>query len=335
MQWNAHKRVYDAVIAGACVLYLGVFVGVGLAMFPAPGEISPPILLIRAFGTLAIGLLHVILLIGPLARLSDQFAPLLYNRRHLGVTFFLAALAHGLLATLIYGGFGVRDPVSAVIAPGGGFASVSGFPFEFLGLLALLIAFAMAATSHDFWLANLGPRTWKTLHMLVYLAYALVVMHVVLGALQSERSRLAAGLLVGGVVVVSAMHVAAGVVQARRDRRDLRAASEWLDVAAFDDVPDQGACGVSTDAGEIAVFRDGDRLHAVGGTCVHQGGPLAEGRLIDGCVTCPWHGYQYRASDGCSPPPYSERIPTYQVRVRDGRVEVAPERASGSEQRDA
>ncbi|MEO0630492.1 MAG: hypothetical protein AAFY46_07155, partial [Planctomycetota bacterium] len=38
--------------------------------------------------------------------------------------------------------------------------------------------------------------------------------------------------------------------------------------------------------------------------------------------TCPWHGYQYRTGDGCSPPPYTERLATYDVRIRAGRVEV-------------
>ena len=54
------------------------------------------------------------------------------------------------------------------------------------GVLALLILFVMAATSHDFWLHNLSAPVWKRIHMLVYLAYALLVAHVVLGALQSD-----------------------------------------------------------------------------------------------------------------------------------------------------
>jgi hypothetical protein len=51
-----------------------------------------------------------------------------------------------------------------------------------------MILSLMAATSHDFWLRNLTPPVWKTLHMLVYVAYALLVAHVTLGLLQSETS---------------------------------------------------------------------------------------------------------------------------------------------------
>ena len=56
-----------------------------------------------------------------------------------------------------------------------------GFPFKVLGLGALLILFLLAATSHDFWLLFLTPPVWKALHMALYGAYGLVVMHVALG----------------------------------------------------------------------------------------------------------------------------------------------------------
>ena len=42
----------------------------------------------------------------------------------------------------------------------------------------------MAATSHDFWLHNLSPYVWKSLHMGVYVAYGLLVLHVLLGVVQ-------------------------------------------------------------------------------------------------------------------------------------------------------
>ncbi|MFG0259931.1 MAG: Rieske 2Fe-2S domain-containing protein [Phycisphaerales bacterium JB041] len=325
VQWNRHKKVYDSVLAGGIVAFLAIFMGSSVLFYPAPGEISVPVLLIRAFGSLAVLMLHVILCIGPLARLSDLFAPLLYNRRHLGVAFFFVAFGHALIAVLFYGGFGVRDPVSAVVAGYGGFGSISSFPFEFLGAAALCVFFAMAATSHDFWLANLGARTWKTLHMLVYVSYGLVVLHVVLGALQSERHPMLAAGLVGGVGLVSGLHVVAALVQARRDEQTIRAPTEgaWLDVCGVGEIED-GAAKIVRRTGEesIAVIRDGDSYCAMSNVCAHQGGPLGEGRIVDGCMTCPWHGYQYRPSDGRSPPPYTEKVATYNVRVVAGRVQV-------------
>ncbi len=74
----------------------------------------------------------------------------------------------------------------------------------------------------------------------------------------------------------------------------------------------------------IAVFRDGRQIGALTNVCAHQNGPIGEGRIINGCVTCPWHGYEYRLEDGCAPPPFTEKLATYRVRLRDGIVEVDP-----------
>ena len=63
---------------------------------------------------------------------------------------------------------------------------------------------------------------------------------------------------------------------------------------------------------------------AVATVCAHQNGPLAEGRVIDGCITCPWHGFQYRLADGCAPPPYTEKLATFRVRILAGRIWVDP-----------
>ena len=93
-----------------------------------------------------------------------------------------------------------------------------------------------------------------------------------------------------------------------------------------DEIPDQAARIVAATNGErIAVFRDGTQIGALTNLCAHQNGPLGEGRIIDGCVTCPWHGYQYRLEDGCAPPPFTDKLATYRVRLRDGLIEVDPQ----------
>jgi RecG-like helicase len=71
--------------------------------------------------------------------------------------------------------------------------------------------------------------------------------------------------------------------------------------------------------------RDGERVYGLSNRCRHQGGPLGEGRIVDGCVTCPWHGFQYRPQDGVSPPPYTERVATYRTQVVDGIVYLHPD----------
>src|SRR5215211_443804 len=90
--WNRQKKIYDIFIAVGCLLYLGIFISLNLIFYP---QVTAETLLIRSTSTLAVLLLHVILSIGPLTRLSKKFLPLLYNRRHLGVTMFTLALIHG------------------------------------------------------------------------------------------------------------------------------------------------------------------------------------------------------------------------------------------------
>lgn len=320
VQWSRHKRVYDAIAAGSIAAYLVNFLAVGVISSPAPHEISPPILLMRALGSGAFVLLSVILLIGPLARLAPRTLPLLYNRRHLGVMCFALALLHALVALGFYGGFGVVNPVAALLARP---AAPGEIPFEWFGAAALLWLFLMAATSHDFWLTALGPRLWKWLHMGVYLAYAALVAHVALGALQREPSGVypalvlaLAGLVAGAHLLAALRETARAVARARADKQG------WADVAAVEQIPMDRAAVVNARGESIAVFRHDAGISAVANRCAHQGGPLGEGQIIDGCITCPWHGWQYRPHDGCSPPPFDEKIPTYPVRILAGRVQV-------------
>lgn len=338
VQWNRHKVVYDLVLAGAVVAILLASIGTSMALHTGERALTPIILLIRGLALSAFILLHVALAIGPLARLSGRFAPLLYNRRHLGVTVFVLALAHAGLATLYYGSFGEDNPVLAMLARAGDGASLSAFPFEMLGFLALLILFAMAATSHDFWLANLGPRFWKWLHMMVYLAYALAVGHVALGAMQSDGGLAMPILLAVGATTLVTLHVLAAQRERARDADILRARasingvddrSPWIDACALEELIDRRGRVVRLDDGRsVAIFRNGLSVSAVSNVCAHQGGPLGEGEIIgqgkDACVTCPWHGYQYLPENGQSPPPYTERIPTYRVRIEGRRVLLDP-----------
>src|SRR5271165_3038600 len=193
ISWNRQKKVYDLTLVSLLALYFAVFVGVGAWRNPSA---TAETLLIRALGTAAFLLLNAVLCIGPLARWDRRFLPLLYNRRHLGVATFLVALGHGALATGYYHAFGRLNPLISLLSTNTNYTSLSAFPFEILGVIALTILFLMAATSHDFWLHNLSPNVWKGLHMAVYPAYGLIVMHVALGALYAEGNSIYVVLLV-------------------------------------------------------------------------------------------------------------------------------------------
>src|SRR5436853_7322610 len=140
ISWNRQKKVYDLTLVSLLALYLALFVSVGAWRNPSA---TAETLLIRALGTAAFLLLNVVLCIGPLSRLDRRFLPLLYNRRHLGVATFLVGLAHGVLVTGYYHGFGRTNPLGSLLATNTEYGSLSAFPFEVLGLLALLILFSL------------------------------------------------------------------------------------------------------------------------------------------------------------------------------------------------
>lgn len=323
VQWNRTKLVYDSILVGGVALFIGAFMVIGALRTP-PADMPAWInLRIKAFGTCAFVMLTIILMIGPLARLDRRFLPLLYNRRHFGVLTFFVALVH---AYSVLDWFAVQGAIGDLMAEMTGspnYGKFIGFPIKALGLTGLSIMFLLAATSHDFWLAFLTPRIWKALHMALYLAYGVLVMHVALGVMQEDRRLFIPLLLGGSFAAVTLLHLAA----AWRERDALHAAAgNWIVVGAPESIPDQKARIVAAPNGErIAVFRDGTQIGALTNVCAHQNGPIGEGRIINGCVTCPWHGYEYRLEDGCAPPPFTERLATYRVRLRDGIIEVDPQ----------
>ncbi len=320
--WNRQKKIYDRILIGLVLLYLLVFGGLQLVFFP---DITIETLLIRATGTLAFLILHVILCIGPLCRLDERFLPLLYNRRHLGVTMFLIALIHGVFNIIQFHALGNTDPLVSLFTANGHYDSLVNFPFQVLGFFALIILFLMAATSHDFWLKNLSPKVWKTLHMMVYMAYGMLVLHVMFGAVQLEKSPFWFGSIGIGLLVVAGLHLSAGWKEKKREHHTAAPNLEgYVEVCDVSEIEDDRAKIVFANGENIAIFKYDGKLSAINNVCRHQNGPLGEGKVVDGCVTCPWHGYQYLPHNGQSPPPFTEKVETYDVKLIGTKIWVNP-----------
>lgn len=319
VSWNRQKRIYDVVLVTGIVVYLGVFTDLSALLNP---NATVETLLIRGFGTGALLLLHIVLCIGPLCRLDARFLPLLYNRRHLGVTTFLLGAVHSIFSIIQFHALGNVNPLVSLFVSNIRYDSLANFPFQPLGFVALLILFLMAATSHDFWLANLTAPVWKALHMLVYVAYGLLIAHVTLGVLQSETSLILATALGVGMVTVLSLHLLAASRERALDVE--QPGNDLVEVCSVDEIPDNRARIVSLSGERVAVFKYDGKVSALSNVCQHQNGPLGEGKIIDGCVTCPWHGFQYLPESGASPAPFTEKVPTFHVKVVNGKVFVHP-----------
>lgn len=89
------------------------------------------------------------------------------------------------------------------------------------------------------------------------------------------------------------------------------------------EMPANGLKRVVVAGAPVVMLRMGDRYYAIGATCSHAGGPLDEGELQGDVVQCPWHGSRFNMRTGKPVTgPASIAQPRYDVRVRDGMIEL-------------
>jgi len=82
----------------------------------------------------------------------------------------------------------------------------------------------------------------------------------------------------------------------------------------------------------IVLVRHGGRVHAMGARCSHMGGPLDQGWVLGSALVCPWHGSRYELETGRpTSGPSTCPQPRYEVRIRDGVVEIRREQEPGDE----
>jgi NADPH-dependent 2,4-dienoyl-CoA reductase/sulfur reductase-like enzyme/nitrite reductase/ring-hydroxylating ferredoxin subunit len=95
------------------------------------------------------------------------------------------------------------------------------------------------------------------------------------------------------------------------------------EVAALEELPVGGMRAVQISGENILLTRDADAVHAVGATCPHAGGPLAEGVRHAGGITCPWHKARFCLRTGAVlDPPAVDPLPRFAVRIDGTRVLV-------------
>lgn len=124
------------------------------------------------------------------------------------------------------------------------------------------------------------------------------------------------GAFVGGEVV----YVMGNMVSRHAFRG---AGTKWirLDTGELTDLqqlPEATPTKMRAGINDLVVIRTGDQLHALHAVCAHAGGPLHEGRVVDGCIECPWHASRFRLTDGLArrgPTVYDQ--PAYEIRAAE------------------
>jgi nitrite reductase/ring-hydroxylating ferredoxin subunit len=98
---------------------------------------------------------------------------------------------------------------------------------------------------------------------------------------------------------------------------------QWTPVLAGTELADGQHRKADAGGAPVLLYRTAGTVYALASTCSHMGGPLADGAISDGRVTCPWHGSTFRFADGTIVRgPASTPQPCYQTRIQDGRIEV-------------
>jgi len=89
----------------------------------------------------------------------------------------------------------------------------------------------------------------------------------------------------------------------------------FVKVGRASDVPEDSMIEVSVGDDLYAICNVGGTLHALSGMCLHQGGPLGQGNLVDGRVVCPWHAWEWDCRTGQNLDDPSQCVPTYEVKL--------------------
>lgn len=97
----------------------------------------------------------------------------------------------------------------------------------------------------------------------------------------------------------------------------------FVRIASKSELPAEGEAREFT-AGEktICVANCGGTLSAMDNVCVHRGGPLGQGVVMDGKVICPWHGWQYDPKTGEAGHNPGMKVAVYRIKVEGDDVLV-------------
>jgi nitrite reductase/ring-hydroxylating ferredoxin subunit/uncharacterized membrane protein len=128
------------------------------------------------------------------------------------------------------------------------------------------------------------------------------------------------------IVVVGAYvggHLTFGIGTAVNHNAFYEGPADFVRVGERADFPEGEMRRVQAAGLPVVILRRQGLLHAIGAVCSHAGGPLHEGSVEDGVVTCPWHSSRFRFEDGAvvgGPATFDQ--PSLMVRERGGIVEV-------------
>ena len=203
-----------------------------------------------------------------------------------------------------------------------------------VGTILFMVAAAVSGLA-DYSETDGLARTRATLHgtLMTVALLVLIVSAVMRAGAPTDRTVPIVLSIIGFLIVTAGAFVGGDVVYVAGNmvsRHAFRGAgTKWirLDTGTVDDLarlPEATPTKMRAGSNDLVVVRVGDTVHAMHDVCAHAGGPLHEGRVVDGCVECPWHASRFRLTDGLAkqgPTVYDQ--PAYEIRSAEaGGYEV-------------
>lgn len=104
-----------------------------------------------------------------------------------------------------------------------------------------------------------------------------------------------------------------------------KSSTRWTPLLPLAELPTDGeGRTVELEGFRLAVFHFDGEVRVLDDECPHAGASLGAGVCVSGEVTCPWHGWHFRLSDGENTDGLEERVAVFASRVNpEGIVEVA------------
>ena len=95
----------------------------------------------------------------------------------------------------------------------------------------------------------------------------------------------------------------------------------WTSLCELDELTEGAGKLVEIDGYSLAVFLYGGKVHVLDSVCPHAGHDISGGNIEEGCAVCPYHGWNFRLTDGVMP-----TAPGIAVRVYESRIYTRPEK---------
>ena len=192
-----------------------------------------------------------------------------------------------------------------------------------IGVLSMVAA-AVAGLA-DYSDTDDEPRMVATVHATVMTIALIVYVASIMFRLSPDQNRTIAIVLslIGYGIVTAGAFVGGELVytlgnMVNRHAWRFYGEPKWTKLD-LNEIPEGQPVAAKAGAQSLVVMRTGETIYALHAQCAHAGGPLAEGKLVDGCIECPWHQSRYRMSDGKrvqGPTTYDQ--PRYEVRAAEG-----------------